>query len=655
MTGGDPLPAWFQLIDAVISALPAAAWWLAAVGYGAWVRHPSLAVRIGVGASVLLVIDMAAGSLGLFGLGHITAVGITLVGALFSWLTFRSNRSDSADSSLWILLGAPAIGCAVVAASSAPQWLWATEFGGYDALSYHLELPREWLALGGIQPLDHCVYSFFPGAMESAFLHLMTLSADAHQAAIPCQWLHLGMLILASAACAESVRITAGRFAGAIAAVFLLGVPWAVVTGTLAYNDMAVVALLGCACVLAMKDPEKPLNWTDHIGFGLLVGVGCAAKLTAAGMSAAPIMALIAVVRPPRQWLTILLSMLGGIALALAPMAVRNAIACGNPVFPFLHHWLGSGHWDAEQFSRWSSAHQFAGGIGERFLALWNEGIRFGIGAAPTRDPWIPQWSLAWIAGPILAIAAILKRPTANGKQIRLWLGLFAMLIMQVAFWMTFTHLKSRFLLPCVIPIAAMAGMGTGRLLNEAPNVVRVLAGLLACAWACVPLVLFSREGGGAPVAAVGRVDGFLGVELLSQNPPPWPEPKLQQLRFEGGPYFTINHTLPPESRVLAEGQAAPFWFSKPINWHTTWDRGPLASWIRASPFDPAEWWSAARGAGFTHVLLDMTMLRIWRRDGWIDPTLDPDAITKSLERHAQRIMAWPDGQILYELRAIQY
>ena len=58
---------------------------------------------------------------------------------------------------LWT--AAPAVAVLLVAACSAPGWLWASEFGGYDALSYHLQLPKEWLHLKKITTLDHNVYS----------------------------------------------------------------------------------------------------------------------------------------------------------------------------------------------------------------------------------------------------------------------------------------------------------------------------------------------------------------------------------------------------------------------------------------------------------------------------------------------------------------
>ena len=50
----------------------------------------------------------------------------------------------------------------VVAACAAPGWLWQTEFGGYDAMAYHLQLPREWFEQGRITTSTWNVYSAMP-------------------------------------------------------------------------------------------------------------------------------------------------------------------------------------------------------------------------------------------------------------------------------------------------------------------------------------------------------------------------------------------------------------------------------------------------------------------------------------------------------------
>ena len=96
----------------------------------------------------------------------------------------------------------------MLAAALVPAgYLWSTEFGAYDALSYHLQSPREWLASGAMRPLPHLAYAGLPSFVEGAFMHLMALRADAREAAIACQLLHACMALTAAATLREAVRV----------------------------------------------------------------------------------------------------------------------------------------------------------------------------------------------------------------------------------------------------------------------------------------------------------------------------------------------------------------------------------------------------------------------------------------------------------------
>jgi hypothetical protein len=52
-----------------------------------------------------------------------------------------------------ILAAAPALAVLLLAACCPPGTLWRSEALGFDVLSYHLQLPREWLAGGRLAPL----------------------------------------------------------------------------------------------------------------------------------------------------------------------------------------------------------------------------------------------------------------------------------------------------------------------------------------------------------------------------------------------------------------------------------------------------------------------------------------------------------------------
>ena len=119
-----------------------------------------------------------------------------------------------------------------------PGWLWDTEFGGYDVLSYHLALPADWWTLGRMGPLTTNAYSGLPGGAESAFLHLHALSGGTHDVTG----------LAAQMLCAILTIHTASllHHKNAAAALVFLMTPWVMVTGSMAYTE-AFVMLPACA------------------------------------------------------------------------------------------------------------------------------------------------------------------------------------------------------------------------------------------------------------------------------------------------------------------------------------------------------------------------------------------------------------------------
>jgi hypothetical protein len=59
---------------------------------------------------------------------------------------------------------------------------------------------------------------------------------------------------------------------------------------------------------------------------------------------------------------------------------------------------------------------------------------------------------------------------------------------------------------------------------------------------------------------------------------------------------------------------------------------------------------SELRERGFTHLLIDATMLDVWNRAGWLNPLLDRAAITQAADRHATLLVRYPDGTAVYRL-----
>jgi hypothetical protein len=654
---GDDRHLGVSAFAALLAASPLPLLWLgAAFGLGGplvrWLRLDGsnagdAAVQAGVGVAAMLVLDAALGRLGwLFAGGGIAAwvvIGVGLV--LLAGQLWRRHRAGVPRESVspLVVVGAPAVGVLLLAAVSDPGWLWATEFGGYDALSYHLQLPREWLAAGHVGGLDHNVYAHLPSYVEGAFAHLFALRGG--DAFLESQLLHAGLALVTAGVVVPLGARLAGPRAGAIAAVLVIGTPWVVVVGSLAYDEMAVALLLATGLLVLHPAAAAPGDTPPDRGpgrrraaaVGLLAGAACGAKLTAIGFVAAPLgLLLVLDAGAARRAATSALAATGAGALALAPFLVGNTIETGNPLFPFAAGLLGPGHWSAEQVTIWAEGHRAGGSIADRAAAAWHQLLRYGIGPAPRPDePWRAQWSVLpalTVVAAVVGLRSARRRATAR---------LLAVLAVQTLFWLGFTHVKSRFMVPAVVPAALVVALAAETLVGAAGSergrrLAATAVGAALLAYAVLPALLFAGEQDGRPAAAIGAAAVFTGEAHASRlRAPDLPEPERLALLREAPAAYWINHLLAPGARVLCVGEAAPLYYRLDrIAYQTTWDRGALSRAMRESE-EPAAWFRELREAGYTHVLVDPVMLRLWEEEGWNDPLLTVERVTGAAERHA--------------------
>ena len=697
MTGSGSAPLTMGAILALVDGLPWPLLWLfAAYGYGAWLvsKVPGLApprrtsagfdhlLALALGVAILLALGHGLARLGAFQLfGTLLAWAPLLLGVVLAALRIRrAAASDPAPipdptplnphppliSPRWaLLLAAPALAVLLVASLSAPGLLWSTEFGGYDVLSYHLQLPAEWLDHGRMGPLEHNVYSFLPGFMEAAYYQLAVLRGDAVAAAVSGQLLHAALALLAAVMtgraahgfltdrASEEARRSGDHSAVIIAAVLVIGTPWVLVTGSLAYNEMPVVLMLATGLFLLARPAREIAAWKIGAIIGLIAAVAVGAKLTAVGYVAAPLGVLLLWQLPRSAWFkAVLAGSLVGL-IVLCPWLLDIARQSGNPVFPFATDSLGLAHWSEEQARTWNEAHQITAPIGERMMHAWNELGRFGIGDPPNeQEPWKPQWLiLPWLAllGGILFAIRGGSRRTAQ---------LAVVVAVQLIFWIGFTHIKSRFMLPAVVPLSILTTLGVVTLFGAAfgpvlggalggaraapPTIYRFLVAGCLLLWCLPGLLIFARESGGAPAAHLGMTEVLTGDALSAAQ--------RRELGRRAVPWIYLNHLLPDDAHVLLIGEAAPFYLRGSFTYTTVWDRGPLEELAGLSPDEPEQWFAALGERGYTHVYVDPTMLRVWKRSGWLADALEPEHLLEVLEEHLSQVRSWPAGARLYRI-----
>ena len=641
-TGEDAPPAFFQAAMAFFSQAPTTILWLlAALGIGGWAgklldpeRWELLdreCILLAIGIVSMVWLDSVLGALGILHLPGVAFFALAIP-AFIGVLRIRNWRKPGAVSrqSNWAL-SATIIPVAIllIAALSTPGWLWMTEFGGYDVLSYHLQLPREWIMLGGIVETPHNAYGYLPNGVEAAFMHLGLLNGGMWNAVESTQLLVAGWTILAVLLCARTARQFVPEdsrpFTAALAAAFLLATPWVIVVGSLAYDESAV--LLALAAMLLLLMSGKELDWRGGVLLGVLAGGACLAKLSSGILLVIPLAVGSLFILRRGQWIPLAASAALAALVVLSPWFLRNAIWTGNPVFPFLTSLFGSGDWSAEQLTIWNSAHGGRGELGTRMTALFNEFLREGIGPAPAEnEPWLPQWSIMPWLGAAGAMVLLLRPERDSLRRSAAALGLFV--IVSVVMWILLTHAKARFLVPTAVPLAILFAAGATFLFKS--SVMRVIPIVGMWILALVPLGIYLQEGHGMPAWGIDRQPAFQGdlekqLMEMTEN-----DQQIGQLVQSASPGFFLNHLLPPESRVLFLGEAAPFHLRMQSRngprfaYSTVWTRGPLERLIQQGG-TPGDWVQALNDQGFTHVYIHPGMLERWNRSGWLASELSTD------------------------------
>lgn len=633
--GPDALPS--MTVGCVTSLALAAVWLASAAGIGSllggWMGVRGTASCVGVGTAVLLVADQWLGTLGVLSQGVLAPLAALAPG----WWLLARRPPILRLATLPTWSTAPigiACGTLLAAAMVPAGFLWSTEFGGYDALSYHLQVPREWLAAGSMRPLEHLAYAGFPNFVEGGFMHLMALRADPRDAALACQALHAGLLLVAAGTVAETLRLEGvNDWSRGCAGVALLCTPWVIVTGSLAYSEAGV--LLGLA--LAMSAITLRSRWAGGLAFGLGAGLMVGSKASSVTLALPAALAWAMVMgRPridPRWWI----AWIGTASVALFPWLLRNAWFTTAPMFPLMASHLGMGWWKPAQALRWDLAHGSDVTPSARLAALWHQWLAFGVGDNPKDgEPW------RWFWGPLpwFGLASITYLIVSRHWR-RMGIALGAMTALTLVGWLGTTHLQSRFLLPLAMPLAVATGVSMGVAAAAQPS-MRRLAMLVCLCWSFVAAWALMRDAGGR-LALSGRVDvasGALDLEMLaSEN-----DAVVESIRGRPGVEATIGGLFKGH-RVLSVGWSTPFWLPPDARlwWSTVWDSNKMHEALKQPA--PINWLQER----FDVVLLDEPMLNRWERSGWLDPELAPARVRAVLA--GQEEMPLAGGRSLFILQ----
>ncbi len=633
-----------------LSSLPVlVGFWVGAIGLGILLQSrllPTVRYRfvtqVTLGMAALLLLDWLLGWAGLLNpwTAWLLAAGGT---GIIAWHVVGA-RNEPWHIEHWVeppwtlLLCLPPAALLLVAATIPPGTLWSVEAFGYDVLSYHLQLPREWLAMGQLAGLRHNVYSYLPNLVEAGYLQTTAMHGQMGPSAIyTAQLLHASMALVAAVTIACIVSRLTRRAAGVLAAATFLTTPWVIITASLAYDEMAAMALAGGALLLVCDEAGQTRRGAAVIG--VLFGATALAKLTVAAMLAPGVVLIVSlgwlgnrgeVSRPLATRFQHATIVIVAMLLTISPWLVRNAVWTGNPVFPFAAQTLGLGHWTPELAQRWDRGHTTDANLARRLTLLNQRGLtNTGFGAlggqpdSPTattdnditrlgRHGGVPLLWLTIVAGAAAALASTtLRRPA---------MAMISILAISLIVWLTLTHLQSRFLIPLLLPGCVLLGLGAGRFeqwLTFKRRWIFFVAALV------VSLPLISNA-----------YSVFFSQTIL--NLPPWqlvdslatPGTAAAALDDTSIGFHPINQLAPNARVLMVADNGRLLYLQRPFLYASAFDENPLGAVIRNQGGDPLRVTATLKGLGLTHIWINWSELHRLATTYGYDPALTRDTIT---------------------------
>jgi hypothetical protein len=464
------------------------------------------AAGIGLGIMSLSALGLGVASL----LNTYTSAALLAIGPLTALPRFLAWAKTRPNIPIWPWLAAPLggewlLGCAapllgvmIVGASIVPGLLWKPEDPHpYDALEYHLQIPREWYEAGRIVPLHHNVFSYFPNGVEVHYLMAMHLRGGPWAAMYQCQFFSLAWVLLTAATVYGAIREMTGatRAAASAAAAMVIATPWMIMLGSVAYTEsaLALYTALSAAWILRACRADDVDRLQTMLIAGAMAGFACGVKYTAVPMVAIALVVaatgVALITRNLRGWIKPIIAF-GVIAAALmSPWLIRNVVWVRNPVFPLAMSTLGRGHFDEGQVERFRIAHSPPPNQQPLPARIHRAGAVI-----------FADWQYGYLLWPLSAAALILawRRPEAR------FIAIYLLAVLVI--WIGFTHLLGRFYV-LTIPVAAMS-LGLAR-----PKPWPLVTSIATAAFAITSIALVHQ-----PLEHFAQLarQGFFGLDDLS-------------------------------------------------------------------------------------------------------------------------------------------
>ncbi len=491
--------------------------------------------------------------------------------------------------------------CTAIAALAPPGG------GEWDALSYHLTVPKTYLMAHRIFyiPYDH--HSNFPFLLQ--MLYTLMLGVNSVGGAKLCHWGCGVLLALSVYTFARRQDVTAtGHRTGQIAALLVVASPVVLWEAGIAYVDLATALFTWLALYAITIGRDRTIL------AALLIGFAISTKWTVLGFWGILLVGVVAadIVREKRITAGLLkrVAVFAAVSLALAaPWLLRSYLYTGSPVYPYFYGIFGGRFWTPENAAQYT-ADQANLGMGKNLLYLLLAPWLLNVEPTIRKFNEYPFGFVLALA-PILLAAPLIPRKW-NHTQIALGFFAFASYI----FWF-FLVQGTRYLLPVLPVLAYLAAQTLTDLFQQRKGFARYFgAGIIALSgvWG----MYLAANASAAPTIRVvlgsqSRAEYVSGTQWMNTLYPAsaW-----------------INDNTPKTAKVALFDVVFGFYIDRPILWANPNHSGTLLPW--GTYATAGDWLTDFKRRGYDYILTDEAFApsadsplraQVWR-------TFLPEAVT---------------------------
>lgn len=408
----------------------------------------------------------------------------------------------------------------------------------WDSLAYHLAAPKIYLADGRIHPIPFMHHSNFPFTME--MLYTLGLFLNGPSLA---KLNHLLTLALSLSVLWGAARRFWGERAGAMAVACYLSAPIVMLEATTAYIDLAFALyyLLAAVAFLVWWTEEKR-GWL--VLSGVCCGLCLGTKMTGvmAFASLAALLAYRAIIRRQTWWT--LAWFLVPAVLVGCPWYVKSQIWTGSPTYPFFYGLFGGRGWDAAMAAAYR-AEQLKFGVGRGIAQL----LWLPIDLAFRHEAFIDQGYAHVLSSPgvlwlcLLPPLLLLRRHDRAFKLIMVLIGL------GILGWF-YSMQQVRYFTPFLALMALATGYAAHREGEE--GIFRWPAKAVVVVVLCLGVLI-------SWLLTLPCWKVVLGFETKQE----YLEGSFHSYRA----FEYINHSTPPDAKVVTFGEPRGFYCDRPYFW----------------------------------------------------------------------------------------